>query len=240
MNRTYAAIFRELREKHGYMQKDIVEKMAALGYEVNKHYVSQWETGYNSPSIDQFLGLCRIYNIRDVCKVFAEHDFSDLAYGLNRDGAAKLEEYRQLLVASGMYAPVAQKNKIPPFRRRTAPLYDLGASAGTGQLLDSDSYEMVEVPDVVPDSATFGLHVCGDSMEPTLKDGETIWIQMQPTLSNGEVGVFLLDGEAFVKEYRVSSEGVFLISHNDKYAPRKIGEFNEMKVYGKVVYPIRG
>ena len=75
-------------------------------------------------------------------------------------------------------------------------------------------------------------------MEPTLHDGDTIWVQQQPTLENGEIGVFFLDGNAYVKELRRTPEGVSLISHNEKYKPIKIHEYDESKIYGKVVYPI--
>jgi SOS-response transcriptional repressor LexA len=169
--------------------------------------------------------------------VFADGDLSDLEYAINRQGMEKLAEYKKLLIASGLYAPVKLEERVIPFRRRTAPMYDIGASAGTGQFLDSDSYEMVEVPENVPDSATFGLHICGDSMEPTLEDGQAVWVQMQPSLENGEVGIFYLDGNAYVKEYRQTEKGVFLVSHNEKYAPIAIKEYNETRIYGKVVYP---
>lgn len=98
---------------------------------------------------------------------------------------------------------------------------------------------MVEVPECVPDSATFGLHVCGDSMEPSLFDGEEIWVHQQPTLENGDIGIFLLDGDAYVKEFRVTNQGTFLVSHNPAYKPKQITEYSETRIYGKVIYPIR-
>lgn len=237
MDKKYSDILRELRQKHSYLQQDIAERLVRLGIPTTKAQVSRWETGINNPSIDQFIGLCRIYGVKDVYNVFGRGDLSDLEYSLNREGAEKLEGYRQLLIASGMFSPVKRSDNVVPFRRRTAPMFDIGASAGTGQFLDSDSYEMVEVPANVPDSATFGLHVCGDSMKPTLEDGQEIWVQMQPTLENGEIGVFYLDGNAYVKEYRRTDKGVFLVSHNEKYKPIPIREYNESKIYGKVVFP---
>lgn len=239
MDTAIGSILRELRMKHSYQQQDVANKLNELGIQTAKQQVSRWENGYNNPNIPQFIGLCRVYGVKDVHKVFSQKDFSDLIYELNKEGADKLEEYKQLLIASGLYAPIPVKAAVIPFRRRTAPMYDIGASAGTGQFLDSDSYEMVEVPDDVPDSATFGLHVCGDSMEPSLVDGEEIWVHQQPTLENGEIGIFLLDGDAYVKEFRVTDKGTFLISHNTAYKPKKIMEYNETRIYGKVVYPIR-
>ena len=237
MDAKYCDILRELRKKHGFLQQDIADRLDELNIPTTKAQVSRWENGINNPSIDQFIGLCRVYGVKDVYSVFSIGDLSEMEYSLNREGVEKLADYKKLLIASGLYAPVQLRERVLQFRRRTAPMYDIGASAGTGQFLDSDSYEMVEVPDDVPDSATFGLHVCGDSMEPTLEDGQEIWVQMQPTLESGDIGVFYLDGNAFVKEYRRTYTGVFLISHNEKYNPIPITDYDESRIYGKVVYP---
>lgn len=237
MDMKYYGILRELRKKHDYIQQDVADKLNGFGIQTTKAQVGRWERGLNNPTIDQFIGLCRLYGVKDVYSVFGKGDFSDLEYALNREGTEKLSEYRTLLIASGLYAPVKLEDRVVPIRKRTAPMFDIGAAAGTGQFLDSDSYEMVEVPDGVPDCATFGLHVCGDSMQPTLQNGQDIWVQMQPTLENGEVGIFFLDGNAYVKEYRQTPKGVFLVSHNPKYDPIPIKEYSETRIYGKVVFP---
>lgn len=232
-------VLRELRLKHGYQQNDVVKMLNDMDIETGAAQISRWENGHNNPNLLQFIGLCKIYGVKDVHKVFALRDFSDLIYELNKEGTAKLEEYKSLLIASGLYAPAPIKRKVVSFPRRTAPMYDFGASAGTGQYLDSDSYEMVELPEDAPDDVTFGLHVCGDSMEPTFEDGEAIWVHQQPTLENGEIGIFLVDGDSFVKEFRVDEKGAYLISHNNAYKPRKLIPTNEVKIFGKVVYPTR-
>lgn len=237
MDKKYSDVLRMLRKSHGFLQQDIAARLNELGMPTTKAQVSRWETGLNNPAIDQFVGLCHIYGIKDVYSIFGTGDLSELEYSLNHEGAEKLAEYKKLLIASGLYAPVKIRDNVAPLRKRTAPMFDIGAAAGTGQFLDSDSYEMVEVPDDVPECATFGLHVCGDSMEPTLEDGQEIWVRMQPTLENGEIGIFFLDGNAFVKEFRRTENGTFLVSHNAKYKPIPITEYNETKIYGRVVYP---
>ena len=237
MDKQYCDILRTLRKKHGFGQQEVIARLNEMGIPTTQAQVSRWERGLNNPSIDHFVGLCHIYGVNDVYRVFGFGDLSDLEYSLNREGAEKLADYRKLLIASGLYAPIPLESRPVERHRRTAPKFDIGAAAGTGQFLDSDSYEMVEVPDDVPDSATFGLHVCGDSMEPTLEDGQEIWVQMQPTLENGEIGIFYLDGNAFVKEYRRTADGTFLVSHNPKYNPIPISEYSELRIYGRVVYP---
>lgn len=229
---------RELRKQNNLQQFEVVALLNKMGLEINKQKISRWETNKNNPTIPQFIALCKLYGVKDIHKVFGQNDYSELVYDLNKEGREKLEDYKQLLIASGKYAPHKAETKIVPFPRRTAPLYDIGASAGTGQFLDSNHYEMIEVPNEVPADATYALHVCGNSMEPTLFDGQIIWVHQQPTLNNGEIGIFYLDGEAFVKEYCCNENGVSLISHNDEYDPIPVNAHCECKIYGKVVFPI--
>ena len=231
------AVLRRLRKLGGYMQQDVVRLLGEMGIAVNKNHISRWENGYNSPNIEQFLGLCRIYSVTDPCRVFLDGDFSEPSSGLDKEGRAKLAEYRELLLSSGRYSPRA--DGVLPFSRRTLPVYDAGASAGTGQFLDSDSYEMTEVPDGVPESATFGLRVCGDSMEPTYSDGELVFVHMQPAVESGETGIFFLDGSVYIKELMLTPGGAYLRSVNPRYAPIPVKEYSDIKVYGKVVYPGR-
>ena len=102
--------------------------------------------------------------------------------------------------------------------------------------MDGDSFEMVEIPDEVPQDADFVLRVSGDSMEPTLSNGELIYVHRQEELVNGDIGVFFLDGNAFVKEYRTDKKGVSLVSHNSKYIPITLKKNDNALIYGKVVY----
>ena len=103
--------------------------------------------------------------------------------------------------------------------RRTLNLYDLPVSAGAGQFLDSDHFSEMEVGDEVSPDADFGVRVSGDSMEPLYLNGQIIWVHQQETLEDGEIGIFFLDGEAYVK----------------KYAPIKVSSGSVFSTFGKVV-----
>lgn len=235
-----AGTLRMLRKRYGYTLNELVEKLSVLGIKVNSYTLSRWENGVSAPPLSVFIALCRLYQVKDLHAVFIQQDLDTIGDGLNREGREKLEDYKQLLIGSGKYAPIPsriagdqQKESI----RRTRPLYDLRPSAGTGQFLDSDAYEMVEIDADVPDEASFGVRVGGDSMEPTLMNGQVIWVHQQPTLENGDIGVFFIDGDAFVKEYHITSEGACLISHNPKYAPIRIKDDSSTRIYGRVVSP---
>ena len=66
----------------------------------------------------------------------------------------------------------------------------------------------------------FAIGVNGNSMEPTYSDGDTLLVEKQNSINVGEIGIFMIDGEAFVKEL---GNGV-LISHNKDYEDKKINE----------------
>ena len=238
--KTYETILKTLRIRQGYQQRDVTRLLNEMGIETANTQVSRWEHGYNNPNLEQFIGLCKIYSVRDVNAVFSEGDLSGHSVGLNREGLNRLEEYRQLLIDSGRFAPAdaGTEERVLKYPARQLPVYDLRISAGLGQFAEGEaSYEMEYVPEDVPSTATFGLIVSGDSMEPAIQNGEKIWIHRQQTLESGNIGVFYLDGTLLVKEYRVTDDGVFLVSFNKKYPPRQITEFSDAMIYGKVIYP---
>ena len=72
-------------------------------------------------------------------------------------------------------------------------------------------------------------------MEPLYLDGQIIWIHKQETLEEGEIGVFFLDGDAYVKKYHQSESGIQLIALNKKYAPIQVTSGSTLKTFGKVV-----
>ena len=103
--------------------------------------------------------------------------------------------------------------------------------------MDGNSFEMIDIPEEVPQEADFALRVSGDSMEPTLYNGDLIYVHRQIELMNGDIGVFFLNGNAYVKEYEKTEKGIQLISHNrEKYSPIHLKENDDAKIYGKVVY----
>lgn len=115
--------------------------------------------------------------------------------------------------------------------KRLLRLYGIPVSAGLGSYLDGAEYEMIEVDGAVPASADYAVRVSGDSMVPRFVDRQIIFIQEQSTLEEGEIGIFCLNGDAYLKKL---GKGC-LISLNPQYAPLPIREQDEFRVFGKVV-----
>ena len=111
------------------------------------------------------------------------------------------------------------------------PRYPRLASAGTGQyVFDDIPPEMVEIDDEYIDS-DFVIGVNGDSMEPTYHDYDDLIVKKQPKVNKGEIGIFMINGEAFVKEFK----GDRLHSHNPNYEDIILNENMDIHCIGKVI-----
>ena len=129
----------------------------------------------------------------------------------------------------------------------------LPASAGFGEALDNNLFERRPFPvSSVPEGASFAVRVSGDSMEPVLRDGQYAWVEECSRLNPGEVGLFVVDGEGFIKVYDeqepegdeaenfTDSEGVrhlqpVLVSCNRAYDPKVIGSGTDFRIVGRVL-----
>ena len=211
-------------------QTELAEAMSLRGFPVTNQAVSKWEKGSTLPNAKQFLALCEILEIDDVRGEFSCGSEGIFA-GLCREGRRLALDYVQLLRDSGRYA----NRREEPVYLRSLPLYSLAVSAGTGQFLDGEDYEMVEVGAEVPDGANFGVRVAGDSMEPEFHDGQTVWVRQQRSLMTGEIGIFLYDGNAYLKQLVALEHSMALHSLNPAYSDIVVSPELPLRVLGKVV-----
>lgn len=108
-------------------------------------------------------------------------------------------------------------------------------SAGTGfELGEGDSWETIEVPDS-PETrkADFALTIQGDSMEPVYFDGDIVLVKEQPSVDIGEIGIFTINGDGYIKKYG----GDRLISLNAVYDDIIFSEHDDdcIRCIGKVI-----
>ena len=220
----------EARRNAGLSQAGLAARLTMLGVDVTNQAVSKWENGTSLPNAKQFIVLCAALGIEDILGEFTSGRLGVYS-GLDAAGRRKMDEYKQLLLDSGRYS-MKKKTSSPT---RSLPLYSLAVSAGTGQFLDGENYEMVEVGAEVPEGSNFGVRVAGDSMEPRYHDGQIIWVRQQRSLMTGEIGIFLYDGCAYLKELAVGHETLALHSLNPQYADIIISPELPLRVLGKVL-----
>jgi len=220
------------RKEKKLSQPQLAALLHKKGLDIKPNSISKWEQNVNSPNVQQFFTLCEVLEIEDINETFGVAIENNLYAQLNREGQQKTLEYMNLLIKSGMYG---REEPVYMTEPRILRFFDLPVSAGTGQLLDSDLFTEIEVGDEVSLNADFGIRVSGDSMEPLYSDRQVIWIHEQESLDEGEIGIFYLDGESYVKKFHRSETGIELISLNKKYAPIHVEPGMCFKVFGKVV-----
>ena len=225
-------LLRARRRELGFDQAELAARMTALGYPVSNQAISKWENDSTVPNAHQLLALCDILEIDDI-RGYLAGGGAGLLHGLNAEGRAKALDYIQLLRWSGRYSLSREPGQILPLR--SLPLYSIGVSAGTGQFLDGEDYEMVDVGAEVPDGANFGVRVAGDSMEPRFHDGQTIWVHQQRSLMTGQIGIFLYDGSAYLKQLVAKDGRMALHSLNPAYPDIAISPELPLRVLGKVL-----
>lgn len=218
------------RIEKGLSQKELAAKLREKGIAVTNQAVSKWETGTTQPSAVQLLAVCEVLEIENFRDTFGLSRTDGLLSGLNRYGREMVIEYITLLKNSEKYRSECLERS---FRR--LPLYTIPASAGNGQFLDSDNYDMVEVDESVPMEANFGVRLSGNSMEPYYHDKDVVWIKQEKTLNHGDIGLFFYCGNVYCKRFDLSSEMIRLCSLNPAYKPIEVDESYDFHVFGKVI-----
>ena len=109
---------------------------------------------------------------------------------------------------------------------------ELPASAGTGVDLCEENYQIMSIrASDLARQADFAVRVSGDSMETTFYDGDILLIESMPFINKGDIGIFVLNGDGYVKEYG----GDRLISHNKKYPDIRLTEHDVVICSGRVI-----
>lgn len=113
------------------------------------------------------------------------------------------------------------------------PFYLQPASAGTGSyLFDDIPAEWINVERTsISEKADFILQVRGDSMLPKLADDDKVYIQQSSSIMEGEIGVFIMDGESYIKKMGKGE----LISLNPEYKNIPLNEYTDCRCVGRVI-----
>ena len=110
---------------------------------------------------------------------------------------------------------------------RTYPYFHKIACAGKGFYFDDIPVETMEVPFL--GGADFVIGVNGDSMTPDYSDGDIVYVRKVTELKQGDVGIFTIGNECFIKELGADR----LISRNRSYNDIKGNE--DVRLIGKVI-----
>lgn len=117
-------------------------------------------------------------------------------------------------------------------------VYDQVSAAGLGNYLDDPvSHEEQYPANKVPEGTEFGVRISGTSMAPTIPDGATAFVQSRSAIQPGQIGIFLVSGEAFCKKLVVDrqSRRIILKSLNPEAKDRIVEESDTFSTMGLVL-----
>lgn len=114
-------------------------------------------------------------------------------------------------------------------------------AAGYGKEAVEEVNGQIEIsPALAAKGDYFGLLIKGDSMIPTLYDGDTVIVQRVDDAESGDLVIALVNGhDATCKRLQKYAEGIALIPQNPVYEPMRFTESEidttPVKILGKVI-----
>ena len=131
----------------------------------------------------------------------------------------------------------------PQEESRIIPLYTSPAAAGFASPVMGEDFKPMVVTADVPGAAEFAVRIQGDSMEPHIADGSIVYVN-HDRVSNGDVGIFCVDGEMLCKQYYCDKMGiVYLFSLNRRRADADVVFYKDcgrnLLCFGRVLLPKR-
>lgn len=199
---------KDLRLKAGYSQKDVYEH-----FKIPQSTFSSWEVGKSEPSGEMLIKLCNFYKCDMVKEFSSDEDLNykewnviekyrlldnigkkHIDYELDRE-CARIKEIDRIKEEANL-----DSSKIIPMR--IINYYYRLASARTGQIIfDMPPTKRIEIPNI-PEyrKADYAIGVNGNSMEPLYHDGDLLLVEMTEDIEIGDIGIFRVNGESFVKK----------------------------------------
>ena len=212
---------------------------------VTPQAISNWERGYTridcislfrlldlyGTEVAAFLRACGLLGKQETGRANAEERLLTLYRALEERDRARL-----LRIAAAFAEP---EEAAPPKKQsRIIPLYHFLAAAGIPSPQPGEDYDELSVD--ADNRADFAARIAGDSMEPYIHDGDTVYCVRSIDLRDGDVGIFYADSGMVCKQFLRDSEGnVYLFSLNrsradaDLFFPASSGR--SFCCYGKVL-----
>jgi len=226
----------DARVSLGLKQSDVAKKLGCTPANI-----SSWERGKSKIDIDSFAELCLIYRLdfaKTLERLSANDDPDSCRLTISEHEHIKkyrtLDEYGKEAVNSVLdieFRRCSLESNITELSIEL-PMPELPASAGTGTWLEDGYNTPVTVKrTTAAEKANIVIRVSGDSMEPMFSDGDKVLVKIQPDVEPGEIGIFIVDNEGYIKKKGEHE----LISVNPEYDNISIGDFTDYRCFGKVL-----
>lgn len=233
----YGTLIRQRRIHLGLSQAELAAQTG-----VSRNTVAGWETDHSRPDLSTLPALCRALRISlntffgvERKRTPEESRLLDVFSALEPGDRERI--LWQMEALRDRRAEMREREKPAPLPR-TVTLFanELGAAAGFGAALgEAQGEKVVLLADRDTERADEIITVCGRSMEPTFMDGDRVLVEHTQVLREGEIGIFLVDNEGYIKEYRKDG----LHSHNPEYRTMTFHEDQTVRCIGRVIGKIK-
>lgn len=180
---------------------------------VQKAAVQKWESGaVKNLKRETLKKLSDIFEVSPAAFIDSEADKPNIA-AVYTDGICKIPVFENVSAGFGAFADSKVADYIPMY---------------------------VKNPSEVP--LLMGIRVQGDSMYPTIENGDIIIVRKQASVDSGSIAVVLIDGEeGVVKKVEYGKDWIDLISINPMYPKRRFAgeEVTRLRVLGLVKQVIK-
>ena len=235
----YGDLIRKRRVRLGLTQDQLGRSLG-----VTKNYVTHWEAGRIRPDLNLVPALCRKLEISLGTFFQVPEDRESLTKAETRlltDYRSLSEKDRRVVsTLAGALVEIAEEELRNRCRNGFHRLFhnEQAAAAGSGTILEGEvlGHPVYIRNNRLSDRADEIVTVSGASMEPVYFDGQDVYVEHTEELRNGEIGLFVVNGDGYIKEY----QGAYLHSLNPAYADIPLGEYDEMRIVGRVIGAVDG
>ena len=198
-----------VRNRKGVTQKEVSD---ALGISPNTY--KNYEQGMREPNNEMLCKLADYFNVTTdyllgrapqtdaMALLISQTDVS--LETLTKQFEALPEEGQVLMMAIIRALNETREIRYAKRKPRTVWIkqHQNKAAAGFGYDLSSEDewYDVEVIDNPKVGDADFAVEIDGDSMEPDYHNGDLALIKLDPDVTVGEVGLFVLDGKGYIKE----------------------------------------
>lgn len=248
---TFGERLTQLRKEHGYnTRNEFAEKL-----HIPSTTLRNYETDAREPGHTFLKQISELFNVSiDYLLCMTDEKEVLKSFRLRSSEQAMVEKYRQLDDSgrshvntvlqwecdrvkkvdelSSQPAAIINMEDRPGTAKRLVE-YFRSVSAGSGVfILGNEIVDHIEIP-ATPENMNvdYAIKVSGDSMEPDYHDGDTVLVSQKLEMNYGDVGIFVINGSAYIKEYGKDE----LISRNPDFDNISVSEYDNIVCMGKVI-----
>lgn len=188
---------------------------------ISKSYTSELENNKRKPGSGILISLSRTFRVNPTWILTGEGDVF-----LESDHLLGDRDHITTKQSESLLSETINTKKIPVLGR---------VAAGWPNIKQEDVIDYIYIPGVEISNDAYALIVKGESMSPTLKDGDYVIFIRTDTVYNGDI-VILQDiwDETCIKRYRKKDNQIIFTSDNSEY-PTIIPINENYNIIGKVI-----